>query len=146
MDFASKIKRDGPFLVVMGSGEAQFRRSLSGVDDVVVAVNAAGSLKNFRAIANGRNRFTCTELQTISGVNYNRLNRWIATGLLPPEGKVDSGRERLFGEREAFLAGLLGSLCRANQTTPTFAAVVALFGGNTAAEPEHATAELATAE
>jgi len=120
------LLRHTPFLVADGSAgevklvnkaEAFRMMNETGLFHSQVIMNAGRALENFAQLTGKRDRsFNLRNIATITGTPYAMAHRWLSEGILTasirPASGSGRGREPLFAWRDAFVAGVCGSLRR----------------------------------
>lgn len=119
------------------------RQSKNGLFQSVLVMNVARALENFARIVDVDDRsFTLAELATIVGIPVGKLNLWLSDGVLVSTEREGSGKgkgkERLFTWRDAFAAGVCGSLRRQGLSLEILCKVRKKLGSKSAKELEEA--------
>lgn len=121
-----KQLRPRPFLVANGGtgevrllSESKAVRVMSdtGLFRSQVVMNAGKALENFAMLAGEDDRqFTLKDIATITGTPYSQAYGWLDEKVITPSIRSASGAGRgkspLFSWRDAFVAGICGSLRR----------------------------------
>lgn len=117
-------------LVTVKKAQEKLRKATTTFGTVLLH-DAARSLANFADIVGTEDRpFNLTEIGPITGgTPYSQLNLWVKEGIIIPTVRDSGGvrKERLFDWRDAYIAGVVGSLHRQGVRLPALRETAQLF-------------------
>lgn len=140
-ELLSRLFAEHPYLIVdsqsgtvelVTTGRA-FDATRGGGSKVVVHIERA--LRNFAALVRDRDEFTVRDLTKIAARNQQVIDKWMRRRIIQPSiergarGRFSGGIRRLhrFAFKDAFLAGLCGSLGRQGVRSEMLTKVSELF-------------------